>query len=67
MAPTGLYLTIFGVALAIDGLSIPLSWILYGTDEAWPEDARNLLTTPDKRRMVNRVFHPFGARVCLHG
>lgn len=56
MAPTELYLTIdesthlddfaiFGVALATDGLSIPLGWILYATDEAWAEDARSLLTT----------------------
>jgi hypothetical protein len=56
MAPSELYLTIdqsshlddfaiFGVALATDGLSIPLGWILYATDQAWAEDARSLLTT----------------------
>ena len=56
MAPTELYLTIdesshlddfgiFGVGLATDGLSIPLGWILYATDEAWAEEARDLLTT----------------------
>ena len=56
MAPSELYLTIdesshltdfgiFGVGLATDGLSIPLGWILYATDEAWAEDARSLLTT----------------------
>jgi len=56
MAPTELYLTIdesshladfgiFGVGLATDGMAIPLGWILYATDEAWAEDARDLLTT----------------------
>jgi hypothetical protein len=56
MAPEELYLTIdesshlddfgiFGVGRATDGLSIPLGWILYAIDEAWPEDARDLLTT----------------------
>src|SRR6266496_4089861 len=56
MAPSELYLTIdesshlsdfdiFGVGLATDGLSIPLGWILYATDEAWAEDARSLLAT----------------------
>jgi len=56
MAPTELYLTIdesshlddfgiFGVSLASDGLTIPLGWILYATDEAWAEDARDLLCT----------------------
>jgi Transposase DDE domain len=56
MAPTELYLTIdesrhlndfgiFGVGLATDGMSIPLGWILYATDEAWAEDARDLLAT----------------------
>jgi hypothetical protein len=55
MAPSELYLTIdesshlsdfdiFGVGLATDGMSIPLGWILYTTDEAWAEDARDLLT-----------------------
>jgi len=56
MAPTELYLTIdesshldnfgiFGVGLATDGLAIPLGWILYATDDAWAEDARDLLRT----------------------
>ena len=56
MAPTELYLTIdesshlndftiFGVALATDGLTIPLSWLLYATDQVWAEDAPELLTT----------------------
>src|SRR5690349_15202234 len=56
MAPTELYLTIdesshlqdfniFGVALASDGMTIPLGWLLYATDETWAEDARDLLTT----------------------
>lgn len=55
MAPTELYLTIdesshlddfniFGVALATDGMTIPLGWLLYATDEVWAEDARDLLT-----------------------
>jgi len=56
MAPSELYLTIdesshlddfniFGVALATDGMTIPLGWLLYATDEEWAEDARDLLTT----------------------
>lgn len=56
IAPTELYLTsdessdlsdfnIFGVALASDGMTIPLGWLLYATDEAWAEDAREMLTT----------------------
>lgn len=56
MAPTELYLTIdesshlndfniFGVALATDGMTIPLGWLLYATDEGWAEDAREMLTT----------------------
>jgi Transposase DDE domain len=56
MAPSELYLTIdesshlddfgiFGVALATDGVSIPLGWLLYATDQAWAEDARELLIT----------------------
>lgn len=56
MAPSELYLTIdesshltdfgiFGVALATDGMAIPLGWLLYATDEAWAEDARDVLTT----------------------
>jgi len=56
MAATELYLTIdesshlddfniFGVALATDGMTIPLGWLLYATDEVWAEEARELLTT----------------------
>ena len=56
MAPKELYLTIdesshlddfgiFGLALATDGMAIPLGWILYATDEAWADDARDLLTS----------------------
>lgn len=56
MAPTELYLTIdesnhgsdfniFGIALATDGMSIPLGWLMYLTDDAWAEEARELLTT----------------------
>jgi hypothetical protein len=68
MAPNELYLTIdesshlddfciFGVGLATDGLSIPLGWILYHTDESWAEEARNLLTTlahylPETARII---------------
>jgi len=68
MAPSELYLTIdesshltnfgiFGVCLATDGLSLPLGWILYATDEAWAEDARELLLTlayylPSQTRII---------------
>lgn len=68
MTPSELYLTIdesshlndfgiFGVALATDGISLPLGWILYATDEAWAEDARELLTTlahylPSQTRII---------------
>ncbi len=56
MAPTELYLTIdesshladfniFGLALATDGMTIPLGWLLYATDEEWAEDARDMLTS----------------------
>ncbi len=55
MAPTLLYLTIdesshnddfciFSIGLATDGMSIPLGWLLYDTDAAWADDARDLLT-----------------------
>jgi hypothetical protein len=58
MAPSELYLTIdesshlsdfgiFGVGLATDGMALPLGWVLYATDEAWAEDARDVLTTLD--------------------
>jgi hypothetical protein len=36
---------IFGVALATDAMSIPLGWLLYDTDDAWAEDAREMLHT----------------------
>jgi hypothetical protein len=36
---------IFGVALATDGMTIPLGWLLYAIDQVWAEDARDLLTT----------------------
>ena len=36
---------LFSVGLATDGLSIPLGWLIYATDQAWAEDARELLTT----------------------
>jgi hypothetical protein len=68
MAPSELYLAIdesshfndfgiFGVALATDGMSLPLGWILYATDEAWAEDARELLATlayylPSQTRII---------------
>jgi len=56
IAPSELYLTIdesshldnfgiFGVALATDGLSIPLGWLLYESNDARAEEARELLTT----------------------
>jgi hypothetical protein len=56
MAPTQLYLTIdeeshlsdftiFGVALATDGMTIALGWLVYATDQVWAEDARDSLTT----------------------
>jgi len=54
MPATVLYLTIdesshktdfyiFSVGLATDGVSIPLGWILYDTEDAWADDARDLL------------------------
>ena len=56
MAPIELYLTIdesshgadfniFGIGLATDGMTIPLGWLLYASDDAWADDARDLLTT----------------------
>ncbi len=55
MHPSVLYLTIdesshgsdfniFSVNLITDATAIPLGWLLYATDEAWAEDARDLLT-----------------------
>lgn len=55
MQPSVLYLTIdesshgtdfniFSVNLSTDATAIPLGWLLYATDEAWAEDARDLLT-----------------------
>ena len=55
MRPSLLYLTIdesshgtdfniFSVNLITDATAIPLGWLLYATDEAWAEDARDLLT-----------------------
>jgi Transposase DDE domain len=51
MQPPVIYLTIdesshktdfciFSVGLATDGVSIPLGWIIYDTDAAWADDAR---------------------------
>src|SRR5262245_16443486 len=55
MRPAILYLTIdesshgsdfniFSINLITDATAIPLCWLLYATDEAWAEDARDLLT-----------------------
>jgi hypothetical protein len=55
MQPNLLYLTIdesshgtdfniFSVNLITDATAIPLGWLLYATDDAWAEDARDLLT-----------------------
>jgi hypothetical protein len=55
MQPSVLYLTIdesshgsdfniFSVNLITDATAIPLGWLLYATDDAWAEDARDLLT-----------------------
>src|SRR5262249_54120446 len=71
MAPSELYLTIdesshlsdfaiFGVILATDGLSIPLGWIVYATDEAWAEDARSLLATLADENAQNSPYHCAG-------
>lgn len=54
MKPRVLYITIdetahktdfclFSVGLATDGVNIPLGWMLYDTDAAWADDARELL------------------------
>jgi hypothetical protein len=47
---------IFGVGLATDGLSIPLGWIVYATDEAWVEDAHSLLATLADRIQSGEPF-----------
>jgi len=55
MRPAVLYLTIdesshgtdfniFSINLITDATAIPLGWLLYATDDAWAEDARDLLT-----------------------
>ena len=55
MRPAVLYLTIdesshgtdfniFSVNLISDASAIPLGWLLYATDDAWAEDARDLLS-----------------------
>lgn len=36
---------IFQVSLATDGIALPLGWILYENDDAWADDARELLQT----------------------
>lgn len=38
---------VFQLGLATDGLSLPLGFLLYETDSAWAEDARDLLRTLD--------------------
>ena len=35
---------IFRVNLITDATAIPLGWLLYASDDAWAEDARDLLT-----------------------
>ena len=35
---------IFSVNLITDATAIPLGWLLYASDDAWAEDARDLLT-----------------------
>jgi hypothetical protein len=55
MHPSELYLTIdesshgsdfniFSINLITDATAIPLGWLLYATDDAWAEDARDLLS-----------------------
>ena len=55
MRPSVLYLTIdesshgsdfniFSINLISDATAIPLGWLLYATDDAWAEDARELLS-----------------------
>jgi hypothetical protein len=36
--------TIFRVNLLTDATAIPFGWLLYASDDAWAEDARDLLT-----------------------
>ena len=68
MQPSVLYLTIdesshgsdfniFSVNLITDATAIPLGWLLYATDDAWAEDARDLLTElapylPEKAHII---------------
>ena len=55
MRPAVIYLTIdesshgtdfniFSINLITDATAIPLGWLLYATDDAWAEDARDLLS-----------------------
>ena len=64
MQPSVLYLTIdesshggdfniFSVNLITDATAIALGWLLYATDDAWAEDARDLLT-----QQIASVFSP---------
>src|SRR5262245_5033928 len=39
---------LFQVGVATDGFSIPLGFLVYGTDEPWADDARDLLRTLDR-------------------
>lgn len=39
---------IFQVGLATDGISLPLGFLVYDCDEAWADDARDLLRTLDR-------------------
>jgi hypothetical protein len=66
MRPSVLYLTIdesshgsdfniFSLNLISDATAIPLGWLLYATDEAWAEDARDLLT--DLARYLPTTAH----------
>jgi DDE family transposase len=68
MQPSVLYLTIdesshgsdfniFSVNLITDATAIPLGWLLYAIDDAWAEDARDLLTElapylPEKAHII---------------
>jgi hypothetical protein len=36
---------LFQVGLATDGISLPLGFLIYGSNDAWAEDARDLLRT----------------------
>jgi len=39
---------LFQVGLATDGVSLPLGFLIYATNDAWAEDARDLLDTLDR-------------------